>query len=135
MKRSLFTAAAIALLALSLVPTFSGSAQGTSAPKLENLLRSQLARVSDTEVIVSRVTLAPGAALPKHWHPGEEFAFILEGSVSVKLDGKDTIIAKAGEAAAVPYKAIHSAKSGSEGAVILIFRVHELGEPERVLVK
>ena len=43
-----------------------------SGPKLENLLRSQLEGVRDTEVIVSRVTIPPNTTLPKHWHPGEE---------------------------------------------------------------
>ena len=39
-----------------------------------------------------------------------------------------------GDAAKVPLKAIHSAGTGDEGATLLVFRVHEKGQPERVLV-
>ena len=51
-------------------------------PVLETLLSTQLEGVQGTEVIVSRVVIPPNASLPKHWHPGEEFAYILEGSAS-----------------------------------------------------
>ena len=122
---------------LTLVPT-PGWAAGDHAsgpPKLETLMRSALERVSDTEVIVSRVTLAPGTVLPKHWHPGEEFAYLLKGSVTLRQEGKKDIVGKAGEVVRVPLEQVHSAKAGGDGAVVLVFRVHELGKPERVLVK
>ena len=41
---------------------------------LETLLSTQLEGVEGTEVIVSRVVMQPNTALPRHWHPGEEFA-------------------------------------------------------------
>lgn len=47
----------------------------------DNLLVSQLVGAENTEVVVSRVTVPPNTTLPKHWHPGEEFAYILEGSL------------------------------------------------------
>jgi hypothetical protein len=34
----------------------------------------------------------------------------------------------------VPFKQIHSAKTQNEGAVILVFRVHESGQPERIIL-
>lgn len=102
--------------------------------KLENLLSAELEGVEGTEVIVSRVTIPPNTELPKHWHPGEEFAYVLEGEVSLWLEGKVEFTGKAGDVSKVPLKKVHTAITGDEGAVILVFRVHEKGKPERVAV-
>jgi quercetin dioxygenase-like cupin family protein len=125
------------LVALSLGATLSlpALAHPPGKPKLENLMKATLERVKDTEVIVSRVTIGPNTTLPKHWHPGEEFAYIIEGEVTLWQKGKADTVGKAGDAIQVPLKQIHTAISGPKGAVILVFRVHESGKPERVLVK
>jgi len=104
-------------------------------PKLETLLHAELEGVQGTEVIVSRVTIPPRTALPKHWHPGEEFAYILEGSASLWLEGEQQPAAKVGDVLKVPLKQVHTAITGDEGATILVFRVHEKGQPERVPVE
>jgi quercetin dioxygenase-like cupin family protein len=135
MNRTVLAALTVASLALASTLSFADRAKRPSPPKLENLMRSSLERVSDTEVIVSRVTLGRDAVLPKHRHPGEEFAYILEGSVTLWQEGKKDVFGKAGEVVRVPLEQVHSAKAGKEGAVILVFRVHESGKPERVLVK
>ena len=103
-------------------------------PSLDNLLKSRLEAVNGTEVIVSRVSIPPNTSLPKHWHPGEEFAYIMEGSVILWQEGKADIIGKKGEIVKVPLKQVHTAITKDEGAVILVFRVHESGKPERNIV-
>ncbi|MCA9758086.1 MAG: cupin domain-containing protein [Candidatus Eisenbacteria bacterium] len=114
------------------------SAGVPSAPpaglSLENLLRAELEGVEGTEVIVSRVTILPHSSLPKHWHPGEEFAYVLEGSCTLWQDGKEDIVTRAGDVAKVPLQQVHTAITTEEGAVVLVFRVHQKGQPERVLV-
>ena len=102
--------------------------------KLENLLSTPLEGVQGTEVIVSRVTIPANTTLPKHWHPGEEFAYIIEGSVTLWQKGKADILGKKGDVVKVPLKQIHTAKTNNEGAVILVFRIHEAGKPERIKV-
>jgi quercetin dioxygenase-like cupin family protein len=137
MKRTLFAALTFATLALAAPHAHADHSHGKTASKLklENLMRSQLGRVSGTEVIVSRVTLPPGAVLPTHWHPGEEFAYVLDGSVTIHLKGKKSMVGRAGDVLKVPLKQVHSAKAGKRGATALVFRVHESGKPERVIVK
>lgn len=100
--------------------------------KLENLLKAKLEGVADTEVVVSKVNIPPGNSLPKHWHPGEEFAYVLEGTVTLWQEGKPDIVVKQGEVAKVPLKQVHTAITGPEGVSLLIFRVHEQGKPERI---
>lgn len=124
----------LTLLAAFAAPILAeeGGAETTPAPKLESLLRAVLEGVDGTEVIVSRVTLPPNSSLPKHWHPGEEFAYVLEGSVTLWQKGEEDLVGKAGDVMKVPLKKIHTAVTKDEGATILVFRVHEQGQPERI---
>ena len=43
--------------------------------------------VPGREVIQVRVELGPGVAFGKHWHPGEEIVYILEGSLEYQVEG------------------------------------------------
>jgi quercetin dioxygenase-like cupin family protein len=108
---------------------------GRPGAKLETLLKEVLEGVDGTEVIVSRVTIPPNTSLPKHWHPGEEFAYILEGSATLWQKGKEDIVGRPGDVLMVPLKQVHTAVTKDEGATILVFRVHEQGKPERVPVE
>jgi quercetin dioxygenase-like cupin family protein len=100
----------------------------------ENLLTTELMGAEGTEVVVSRVTVPAGASLPRHFHPGEEFAYMLAGELTLLQDGKQDEVYREGEVGVVPFKQVHTIKAGEEGCSILVFRVHEQGEPERVLV-
>jgi len=100
-----------------------------------NLLTSRLEGTDNTEVVVSHVVVPPGTTLPRHWHPGEEFAYILEGSVVLWQEGQAEQVFRKGAACMVPLKRVHTVRTGKEGAEILVFRIHESGQPERVLVE
>ena len=110
-------------------------AKAEGGPVLENLLRTLLEGVEGTEVIVSRVSIPPHTSLPKHWHPGEEFAYVLDGSVVLWQEGEEDIVGKQGDVMKVPLKKVHTALTKDEGTTILVFRVHEQGQPERILVE
>lgn len=135
MKRTLSAAVMFASLAIASHSAAGHPRHGNRPVKLDNLMRAQLARVANTEVIVSRVTLRPNVVLPTHWHPGEEFAYVLKGSITLFQRGKRTVNWRAGQVIRVPLKQVHSARAGKRGATVLVFRVHESGKPERILVK
>ena len=103
-------------------------------PNLATLLSGELARVEDTEFVVSRVQIPPNMSLPKHWHPGEEFVYVISGRVTLWQKGKDELVFTAGDAGKVPIKQVHTAITGDEGVDLVVFRVHEKGQPERVLI-
>lgn len=103
--------------------------------RIENIMTSRLELVEGTEVLVSRVEVPANSTLPKHWHPGEEFIYVLEGSAILwQKDKPDTHLEK-GDVFKVPLRQIHTAKTGEEGATVLVFRVHEMGQPVRVNVE
>ena len=99
-----------------------------------DLLTSQLEGVENTEVVVSITTVSPHATLPTHWHPGEEFAYVLDGYFILHQEGKADEFYRKGDVGIVPLKQVHTVSTQEEGATILIFRVHELGQPGRILV-
>ena len=99
-----------------------------------DLLTKQLEGNENTEVVVSITTVPPNTTLPKHWHPGEEFAYVLEGSLTLWQEGKPDVLYKKGDVGVVPFKQVHTIFTQEEGATVLVFRVHELGQPGRILV-
>ena len=100
----------------------------------ENLLRESIAGADGKEVIVSRVSFPPHTELPWHWHPGEEFFYVIEGSVTLKQRGEPDLTAAQGGAQKIAPQVIHTGRTGEQGAELVIFRVHATGEPERYLV-
>lgn len=103
--------------------------------EFKNLITSPLAADENTEVVVSEVTLDPHVELPKHYHPGEEFAYIIEGSLTIWMESEGERTFRKGEACVVPLKKVHNVRTGADGVKILVFRVHEQGMEERYLVE
>jgi len=102
--------------------------------KFEDLMTEKLESAENTEVVVSITTVPPHTTLPKHWHPGEEFAYVLDGSFVLMQEGKADEYYKKGDTGKVPLKQVHTVRTEEESATILIFRVHEQGQPGRILV-
>src|SRR5687768_16576445 len=78
--------------------------------KRTDLLRQDLS-TSEREVVQVRVDFEPGVAFGRHSHPGEEIAYVIEGSLEYRVDGKLPVILKAGEVLFIPAGTIHSAKN------------------------
>lgn len=140
MTRHRYSLSLVFVLGLSLGVLLTGATRAEQAaeppkPVLENLLRSDLESAEGLEVIVSLVEIPPAMALPKHRHPGEEFAYVLEGGATLWQDGKEDVALKAGDAGKVPLQQAHTVSTGAEGAKFLVFRVHKKGEPERIPFK
>jgi quercetin dioxygenase-like cupin family protein len=103
--------------------------------KRTDLQRHDLS-VPGREVIQARVELDPGVSFPRHWHPGEEIIYVLEGSLEYQVEGKPPVTLKAGDVFFVPARAIHTAKNvGSGPGAELATYVVEKGKPLVVLAK
>ncbi len=115
------------------------NAARTSSPltdlKMENLLRMSLTDefIPDREIVVSYVQIPPNVTMDRHWHPGEEFHYYLEGEVTIVIDGERSITGTPGTVGHVPFEKMHTAITGDQGARILVFRVHTAGMPVRYL--
>jgi quercetin dioxygenase-like cupin family protein len=82
------------------------------------------------EVVQVRVDFEPGVAFPRHRHPGEETAYVLEGTVEYRFDGQAPVTLKAGESLFIPAGTVHTAKNvGTDKASELATYVIEKGRP------
>ena len=106
----------------------------TASVQADNLLRESVAGVEGKEIIMSRVRFPPRTELPWHWHSGEEFFYVIEGSITLKRRGEPDLLAGAGDAQKIAAQAVHTGSTGEQGAELVIFRLHATGEPERYLV-
>jgi quercetin dioxygenase-like cupin family protein len=103
--------------------------------KRTDVLRHDLS-VPGREVIQVRVDFAPGVAFGRHSHPGEEIAYVLEGSLEYEVEGRPPVTLKAGEALFIPAGTIHAAKNVGRGnGAELATYVVEKGKPLVVMAE
>ncbi|MBX4906069.1 MULTISPECIES: cupin domain-containing protein [Rhizobium] len=79
-----------------------------------DLVRSDI-DVPGHEAVQVRVDFAPGVLAPKHAHPGEEIAFVIEGTLEYRLDGQEPVTLKAGQSLFIPSGVVHSARNVGSG--------------------
>ena len=110
------------------------------APMQPGIRRTDLQRhdlsAPGREVIQARVDIAPGFTSDRHWHPGEEIVYVIEGALEYQVEGKPPVTLKAGEVLFIPARAIHAAKNvGRENGAELATYFVEKGKPLLVVVK
>lgn len=83
---------------------FTVSADVNRPPALaaDNLLREAIDGVEGKEVIMSRVSFSPNIEPPCHRHPGEEFFYVIEGSVTLKRRGQPDVFNLRGDFQKLP---------------------------------
>jgi len=135
MRKTWIIAAALYALAL---PFAYAQAQREEArpypppPGSNEMLRSPVLSTPGIEVIVSDVVIPPNGQVARHYHPGEESLYLIEGTAIHVEEGKADRPLKAGDSYAIPPRAIHAPKGGPDGARAIVFRVHLAGQPERI---
>jgi quercetin dioxygenase-like cupin family protein len=122
------------ILAVAVLMVGSALALHMARAQQPGITRTDLQRhdlgVPGREVVQVRVDFAPGAVAPEHSHPGEEIAYVIEGLLEYRLEGKPPVTLKAGEALFIPAGAIHSAKNvGGGNAAELATYIVEKGKP------
>ena len=95
------------------------------------LLRTEVAGVEGKEVVVVFAEIAPGATTGQHLHAGQEFAYVLEGSLTMAREGQPTVTFKPGEVFQQPPKQVHEGQNASATAPvkILAFYLADKGQP------
>jgi quercetin dioxygenase-like cupin family protein len=82
------------------------------------------------EAVQVRAEFDPGVAAGKHTHPGEEFTYILEGTLVLEVEGKPPLTLNAGDYFFVPAGIVHDGRNiGSGKARVLATYIVEKGKP------
>lgn len=134
MKASIIGAAT--LLAAASATAF----QTAQAQTLQGTHRKELSRhnlgIPGYEEVQLRVDIDPGKTAPNHRHPGEEIIYVIEGSLTYRLQGQPPVTLKAGDVLFVPTGVVHSATNVGRGnAAELGTYIVPIGKPLVELVK
>ena len=133
MKTTLIMGVAMLIAGSGVAPDLAQAQQ--AGTKRTDLQRHDLS-APGREVIQVRVDFAPGVAFGRHSHPGEEIAYVLEGTLEYQVEGKPTVTVKPGDVLFVPAGTVHAAKNvGSDNGAELATYVVEKGKPLITLVK
>ncbi len=105
-------------------------------PKLTQILRNDLQAQDQKvqETVVNVLEMAPGVGAPWRMHPAaQEILFVIEGSLTVEIEGQGTKVLKAGEIALMPAEVPHLARNdGIGGARALV--THSRADKEKPFV-
>jgi quercetin dioxygenase-like cupin family protein len=128
MSRLITTVLCIAAAVLPL----SITAQQTTAPptiKRTPLQKLDVPGSPNMEVITGTAEIVPNANIGRHTHFGAETGYVIEGTLTLLVEGKPPVTLKPGDSYQIPASAIHDAKAGEGGAKVLAVYVVEKGKP------
>jgi quercetin dioxygenase-like cupin family protein len=105
----------------------------TNSPQpVRNILeRHDQSGVPGKEIVIGTATLAPGASIGYHTHPGDEAGYVLKGSLILKTQGQPDRLLKAGDSFFNARGAVHSVvvAPGSDGAMAVSSWIVDKNQP------
>jgi quercetin dioxygenase-like cupin family protein len=94
------------------------------------VLQEQDLSVPGRHGAIALIEFAVGASAPRHTHPGEEMAYVIEGTVQLEIDGKAPQVFKAGDSFIIAPGVIHTARNvGTTPAKVVSSYFVEKGQP------
>ncbi|PQV49138.1 cupin domain-containing protein [Paraburkholderia sp. BL21I4N1] len=126
--------AADATHAASAVNLANGGRTAGTPPPAKDTVVLQRVPVAGThrEMGMGIAEFPPNAAKPRHKATGPEVAYVLEGEVTVQVDGQPDQIVHAGESYRMPANVVHVTKAGPAGAKVLATWAWTPGKPFNV---
>jgi quercetin dioxygenase-like cupin family protein len=70
------------------------------------------------QLLLSRVSLAAGSAVPAHAHPHEQAIVVLQGALDLAIDGERHTL-RAGDMFLIPGNVEHAVTVGAEGCEVV----------------
>ena len=129
LKTSIVAAVAVAALGAGLL-----NAQQPGFKRIE--VQDRDLSIPGRHAVQARAEFEPGGAIGRHTHPGEELSIVLEGSLTLQIDGQPAKTIKAGESFFVPAGVVHAGKNAGSGkAVVFATYIVEKGKPVATLIK
>jgi len=130
--------AAVTIISLSVKATNAQRAQSGSPSTAQEepikrtvLFRGNLEGVDGKEIVIFIADLAPGAIGSKHYHPGPEYFYVLEGAIAHAPEGSAEHMMKVGEFGSNPNKSVHTIRNPdtTARAKVIDFLISEKGQP------
>ena len=128
MKKLPVALAAAVVLSLSF-PIIAQQAAAPAPIKRTVLQRVDVPGTPNYETVTGIAEIAPNVNIGRHTHPGAETGYLIEGAMTLIVEGKAPLSLKAGDSYQIPVNAIHDAKSADLGAKVLAVYIVEKGKP------
>jgi quercetin dioxygenase-like cupin family protein len=130
MKNPKLTFAAIAVVAAA-AGAFGIQALNAQQPGFKRVpVQDQDLSVPGRHAVQAKAEFEPGGAIGRHTHPGEELSIVLEGALTLKIDGQPPRVVKAGESFFIPAGVVHAGENaGKDKAVVFATYIVEKGKP------
>lgn len=81
------------------------------------------------ETRIAKAGLAANRTSGRQIHPGIEAGYVLQGSVTILVDGQPPLALTAGQSWQLPPRAAHDVQTGPDGAQVIVTWVVEKGAP------
>lgn len=133
MSKLITTIVALATVAIAGLAIAQQPAATATTPPMAPIKRTLLQKVdvpgSSYETVTGIAEIAPSVNVGRHTHPGPETGYVLEGELTLLVEGRPPQTLKPGDSYQVPPVAVHDARSGDRGAKIMAVYVVEKGKP------
>jgi quercetin dioxygenase-like cupin family protein len=83
----------------------------------------------EREAVQGIAEIAPNTDVARHTHPGPESSYMLDGDLTLQVQGQPDKTVKAGDSFYIPAGTPHAARSGANGAKVLATYIVEKGKP------
>jgi quercetin dioxygenase-like cupin family protein len=132
MRRS-HSAIFVGYLAIGLAIVASGQPK-TEVGGFTELHREDVAEAPGLEIVMGLIKRAGRSTGARHYHPGGEFGFVLEGAVIITTESEPSVTLEAGASFYQPPGKWHVVNTAIGGAQTVVFRLLEKGQPMIVAV-
>jgi quercetin dioxygenase-like cupin family protein len=129
MFRQLLAAVALCLAMAGPVVAQQPSSSPPMAPIKRTLLQKVDVPGANYETVTGIAEIVPNVNIGRHTHPGPETGYVMEGELTLLVEGQPPLRLKAGDSYKIPPAAIHDARTGDKGTKILAVYVVEKGKP------
>ena len=132
MMRSMKYALALAS-ACAVAVIISSISNADELTKRQLLKRVDLTGSGQTEVVVTRIEIAPGGKVPRHSHNGDEFVYVLKGGTA-SVPGGPPIRFKEGQTIHFPRGKVHGGFTVTGTTPIKAITTHIVDKGKPLLV-
>jgi quercetin dioxygenase-like cupin family protein len=124
----------LALVAAVGIAVAAAGIQGLKAQPAPSVKRTVLLKqdmtIAGKEAVMALVELPPGAKEGRHTHPAEVYGYVLEGTITLEVEGQPAKDFKAGDVFTIAPGKIHEGSNkGSTPARVSAVFVAEKGKP------
>ena len=122
----------IALLFVTALPATAVAqhAAGAPAPAIKRTpLQTVDVPAGSYEAITGTAEIAANTNIGRHMHPGIETGYVLDGELTLLVEGQPPLKLKPGDSYKIPPNAIHDARSGDKPAKVLAVYIVQKGKP------